>query len=454
VTITGTHLGGTTKVKFGGYPALAFTVDSPTQVTAAVPPSAATGSIKVTTPDGDATSFDSFFVTPTITGLTPTSARAGDAVTITGTSFLGATDVSFNGVAASFVVNSRTQISATVPTGATTGPVSVTTPGGTAVSPMQFSVGPAITGSSPTSGAEGTTVQISGKNFLGTTGLDFNGVSAGFVVDSDISITTTVPAGATTGPIHVTTPEGTATGAQTFTVLPAISGFSPASSPVGSSVTITGTHLGGTTKVKFGGYPALAFTVDSPTQVTAQVPPSATTGAITVTTPDGDVTSATTFTVTPAITDLSPKSAHVGDSVTITGTSFLGATDVSFNGVAASFVVNSRTQVVATVPAGATTGPVSLTTPDGTAVSPMSLKLLPTITGFSPMTGPVGTIVTISGYNFTGTTKVKFAGTNAIFTVDTDQQITATVPLGAISGSITVVTPTGSAKSADSFAVA
>ena len=318
----------------------------------------------------------------------------------------------------------------------------------------QFSTGPAIIGFSPTSGTEGTTVQISGKTLTDTTAVDFNGTPTPFTVEADTLITTTVPVGATTGTVHVTTPDGTATSAQVFTVLPTLTGMSPTSGPVGADVTITGTHLAGTTKVKFGGIPAVTFTVDSNTQVTAQVPPSAVTGVVVVTTPDGDATSSGAFTVTPTITSFSPKSGKVGDSVTITGTTLLGTSSVSFNGVAASsFVVNSRTQVVAVVAAGTTTGTISLTTPDGTAVSATSFKVLPSITGFTPSSGPVGTTVTISGYNLTGATKVKFAGTNAVFTVDTDQQITATVPVGAVSGTITVVTPTASVTSADTFTV-
>ena len=318
----------------------------------------------------------------------------------------------------------------------------------------QFSTGPAITGFSPTSGPEGTTVQISGKTLTGTSQVDFNGTPATFTVDADNLITTTVPLGASSGSIHVVTPDGTATSPQTFTVLPTITGFTPDHGPVGTSVIITGTHLSAATKVKFGGYPALTFTVDSSTQITAQVPPSAIDGPVLVSTSDGDVTSAGSYTVTPTITNLSANSAHVGDSITITGTTLLGTTGVSFNGLpSTTFVVNSRTQVVATVPVGATTGLVSLTTPDGTAVSPTTLKVLPSITGFSPTTGPVGTVITISGYNLIGSTKVKFAGTNAVFTVDSDQQITATVPIGAVSGTIVVVTPTSSATSANTFTV-
>jgi streptogramin lyase len=88
---------------------------------------------------------DQTFVTatttpPAITGFTPTSGAPGAGVTITGTDFTGATAVAFNGAAASYTVNSATQISATVPAAASSGPISVTTPGGTARSSSSFTV--------------------------------------------------------------------------------------------------------------------------------------------------------------------------------------------------------------------------------------------------------------------------------------------------------------------------
>jgi hypothetical protein len=77
---------------------------------------------------------------PTITSFSPTSGPVGATVTINGTNFTGATSVKFNGVTATFIVNSATKITATVPTGATTGRITVTTPGGTATSTADFTV--------------------------------------------------------------------------------------------------------------------------------------------------------------------------------------------------------------------------------------------------------------------------------------------------------------------------
>ncbi|WP_460503759.1 reprolysin-like metallopeptidase, partial [Hymenobacter agri] len=64
----------------------------------------------------------------------------------------------------------------------------------------------------------------------------------------------------------------------------------------------------------------------------------------------------------PALTSLSPPSGTAGTTVIITGTNLTGATAVSFNGAAATFTVNSGTQITATVPTGATTGAVTVST--------------------------------------------------------------------------------------------
>jgi uncharacterized repeat protein (TIGR03803 family) len=70
----------------------------------------------------------------------PTAGKVGASVDILGTSLAGATSVTFNGTAATFTVKSKTEITTTVPTGATTGRVQVVTPGGTLSSNVPFRV--------------------------------------------------------------------------------------------------------------------------------------------------------------------------------------------------------------------------------------------------------------------------------------------------------------------------
>jgi len=86
---------------------------------------------------------------PVITSI-PTGGTVGEEIVITGENFTGATAVTFDGIAASFTVNSPTQITATVPAGATSGQISVTTPGGTAESAASFTVQAPSTGISVT----------------------------------------------------------------------------------------------------------------------------------------------------------------------------------------------------------------------------------------------------------------------------------------------------------------
>ena len=247
------------------------------------------------------------------------------------------------------------------------------------------------------------------------------------------------------------------------TPAPTVTGFTPTSGPVGTSVTITGTNLTGASSVKFNGRSATTYTVDSSTQITATVPSGATTGKISVTTAGGTATSSSDFTVIPppSVTGFTPTSGPPGTSVTITGTGFTGVSDVAFNGTSVpsgDYTVDSATQITAKVPSGASTGKISVTTPNGTgqSASDFTVTVPPTITGFSPTSGWPGVSVTITGTNFTGATDVAFNGTSVgagNYSVDSNTQITAVVPSGATTGKITVTTPVDIATSVDDFTV-
>ena len=76
-----------------------------------------------------------------------------------------------------------------------------------------------------------------------------------------------------------------------------------------------------------------------------------------------------TTTVTPGISGFTPGSGAVGTAVTISGRNFAGVSQVTFNGVPASIVSHNAKQIVADVPAGATSGAISVTTAAGTATS-------------------------------------------------------------------------------------
>ena len=146
----------------------------------------------------------------------------------------------------------------------------------------------------------------------------------------------------------------------------------------------------------------------------------------------------------PYITGFSPASAPAGGTLTITGANFTGTTAVSIGGIpASSFTVNSSTTITAVLGTGAS-GVVTVTTGKGTA-GKNGFKFLgpPALQSFSPVSGSNGTVDTIRGTSFTGTTAVSFGGVAALsFTVVDDSTITAVVGDGA-SGSVAVTNTYG-----------
>jgi uncharacterized repeat protein (TIGR03803 family) len=155
-------------------------------------------------------------------GLVTWVGKVGRSVEILGQGLTGTTKVSFNGTAATtFKVVSDTYLTATVPEGATTGFVTVTTPGGARKSNRKFLVTPQVLSFSPDQGPVGTVVTIKGDSLTQTQGVGFGDkIPAAFTVNDDMTVTATVPAGAKTGPVLVKTPGGLATSSATFTVTP------------------------------------------------------------------------------------------------------------------------------------------------------------------------------------------------------------------------------------------
>lgn len=149
-----------------------------------------------------------------------------------------------------------------------------------------------------------------------------------------------------------------------------------------------------------------------------------------------------------------PAARWVGATVEVLGQGFTGTNAVSINGAAAKFTVVSDTYLTAVVPKGATTGVINVTTPSGVLVSNKKIQVGPQITSFSPTGGPVGTAVTITGLSLTNASAVRFGGVSATgYTVNSDTQVTATVPAGALPGRINITTTGAPTSSTTAFAV-
>jgi hypothetical protein len=422
---------------------------------------------------------------PTFTGIDKSGGSLDTTVTLSGTGFTGTSAVTFNGGSGtpinSFTPNaSGTQLQLTIPIGATgTGSFTVTTSGGTSTSTgITFSVNaPTIAATnpfSPASGSIGTLVTITGTGFTGADqtgvgGVTINGTPATNVqLVSDTQIMAKVGPGTATGsgPVKVTTSAGSVTSTATFTVTvyptPNITSATPNKAAVGALIQLQGTGFTGADQtgggVFFNGTAATTFTVVNDTTITVIVPLGATNGPIVVKNPTNSSNSVA-FMVTaptpPTIEQFSPGAGKVNDPVTLTGSGFTNVTDVEFNGTQAFFSTVNDATITAYVPNGATRGPITATNGLGTGTSATDFVVAtqPTITSFSPDTGPAGTPVTLTGTGFTSVIQVSFNGTAATFKVNSDTSLTATVPAGATSGTITVSTGGDAASSAKPFII-
>ena len=225
VTINGLGFNSSSIVKFNGTSAGSVTHVSAQQLKATAPAGGKSGPITVTNstaPTGPVRSAVSYAYPPTLSSFAPASGITGSSVTITGTNYVVGAKVKFGALASpSVTFVSALQLKAVVPNGAVAGKISVTTPGGGAVSATNFTPTLSITSFSPASGPAGTSVTINGVGFTATSTVKFNGTSAGSVTHvSTQQLKATVPSTATTGPISVTnttSPSGTVRSATDFT---------------------------------------------------------------------------------------------------------------------------------------------------------------------------------------------------------------------------------------------
>jgi hypothetical protein len=370
LTITGTNFGATqggSQLIISGFP-VAPTSWSATRITVAVPywANGSNVTVKVVV-DGVASNTWNFTLTPNITGVFPPSGTVGTNVTITGINFganQGASTVTFNGAAATPTSWSDSYISVAVPSGATTGNLVVTV-AGVPSNGWNFPVPPSVTSLSPTTGAAGVQVTISGSGFGATQGTSAVWLGSTFAKPiswSDTRVVATVAANATSGTAQVQR-GGYWSDPLPFVVSTAtISNVTPSSGVPGTQVTISGSGFGavpGSGQVWLG---TLAGVVQSwsDAQVVATVAPGSTSGNAQVL-QNGVMSNAVPFSVNmPHITAVSPPLGVPGTSVTITGTgfgSFQGSGGNVLLGSTSGQVLSwSDTQVVALVASTSLTG--------------------------------------------------------------------------------------------------
>ena len=374
-----------------------------TQILGTLVTTAQTGPISVATSAGTATSTANVYFNPRINGFTPRAA-VGDTVTLTGASFVGVTSVVFGAAPATFTVLSNTNLQAVVPAAATDGKLSIVAPGGSFITSSNFLVLPGITSFTPAGGPVGTVVTINGTGLRNTSAVLFGATPVVTATNiSSTQITAVVPVGAFTGPITVSTLNGSSQPTATpFYLAPRLDSFDPVSGQAGTVVTLVGANFGGTTDVQLGGVSLAGFTVANTNRITVTVPDGAASGRWRVVTPGGTAESSSTFTSIgklPILGDFTPKLGPVGTIVTLTGINLATTTKVEFNGVNAAFTVNGAS-LLATVPVGATTGPIRVTNPAGQGVTATSFSVGTTADLRVTLTPSVNPPVAYSVLNF------------------------------------------------------
>jgi len=346
----------------------------------------------------------------------------------------------------------------------------------------------------PSTATPGATVSIGGKGFGSFRSVQFNRVTFSGVPaliqrwEQDL-IEVKVPFQAQSGPVEVRIGKKTLVAGTFSLVLPRIAAVTPSSIEPGHSIEISGEHFGitagsrdpntmfGVNDVVIGGVVVRPRRWKDE-KIEVEVPANAKSGDVVVRLassdplPDGSccapvrhaLSNAMPLTIIPTVR-MDPLQGPTGTKVVLFGEGF-GASrqagdGVRFGGHAAAVALWSDNTIVVHVPSDAETGPVVLKNRGQDRTVGTFAVLLPTATGISPGSGPIGTLLRISGEHFgsyaesgstpfnfadfdTGDNRVEIGGVPAVIYRWHDDRIDVWVPFSAKSGPVVVTR--GSAK--------
>lgn len=157
----------------------------------------------------------------------------------------------------------------------------------------------------------------------------------------------------------------------------------------------------------------------------------------------------------PEITGFMPPAALVGQPVTIDGRRLGQVTAVMFNGVSAKFTKPTQAQQIQTVvPAGASTGPVTVQSPIGNATSFTNFNVVvpPVLTGATPPAAAPGAKIDLNGDHLAEVSGVTFNGTAATFKTNGPHDVKVTVP-NVAPGAVTITVTNLAGSSSTPFTV-
>ena len=330
---------------------------------------------------------------PGIRAFCPASGRVDTPVMIFGDGLDGAMEVRFGDHPASFQVQDAGVVETWVPPGAGSGPLTILTPAGPAVSAGPFQVDPRpaepakVLALYPASGPEGSRVVLLGQAFTGLADVTLDDRPCPFRFSSYGFLEVTVPAGAGSGPFTLVKDSGALTVTEPFQVTgplaaPAIYRFEPDAGAPSEVVTLEGVGFSAVTEARVGGWDATFYPCGDTTLFVVLPEASAgSQGCISVHSPSGGDSTALPVTVTelpPVIHGIAPEAGPAGTRVAITGTHLALDGSVWFGGIRARILPDSTsTRLRVEVPRLAGTGPVEVANSGGNALSDEIFTVIP-----------------------------------------------------------------------------
>ncbi|MFO0664422.1 MAG: IPT/TIG domain-containing protein [Polyangiaceae bacterium] len=434
-----------------------------------------------------------FAEAPEITDITPNSATVGSvgpSIVVTGKNFVPRTVIQLDGAALATSFVSSSELRATIPsnkltqTGQLVVSVGTSPPGGGASKSLSFAVEnpkpilTSISNPNPPSvviGSPQTTITVTGSNFVAGSKVSFDGLDLATTLKDSQNLDAIVPAGkfANSGTFNVVVktpaPGGGTSQPISFTVTnPTVqlTSVTPNTVIVGApatSISLSGTGFVAASSVSFNGTKLAQVTFVNSTTLTASIPAASLAMAgdypivVTNPSPGGGVSTPQLFHVNypvPTISSLSPDNALAGAAatvVTVNGTGFFPASQVTFNNGAAATTYVSSTQVKATITAQqlASTGTIAVRivnpTPGGGTSSAANFQVnnpVPAITSVVPASpvfvGSPDTLITVNGTGFVSTSTIRANGASLLTTFVGATQLKATVPASAFASPGTV----------------
>ncbi len=468
VVLTGDYLNQLNRVRFDEVEAIVQD-SSAEKLTVVVPTNIPRGptSIVVETSGGELTYPFIIAGTPQITSISTKKAKPGTELVIQGVNLLdGIVRINGSPTDRGQTTIKDTEIRTIIPTGATSGLVTVTVFEklvATSTDSLQIVLQPIIATLSAREGIAGDKIVLTGFNLRDISGLSFGNQPLPFRVISDTQLEITIPALTTPGPvtISVNSVGGNASASDPFFYYLAPSNVvvNPVRQVRGQPITISGQNLYRITDVRLNTQSLPITSRNEGTDLLVNVPANGTSGILTVINRAGTATTQLVVVQQPVVSTITPPKARPGERIVLRGDFLLNA-QIFFTGSTTPAVdggKNEDTERWVLVPNEAQTGPIRIVNAsrEDTSTDPFIVTRLATIADYTPKTGKVGAELTFTGQNLSSITQVRFNGgmsTPAVFRL-VGGSLVVTVPADAATGQICLTNEAGSTCTTATFTI-